>query len=66
MTAFLSLAAVTKRYGNMVALDAVSIDVAHGDFVTLLGPSGSGKSTALMAIAGFVTPDVGQVRIRGH
>src|SRR5262245_8126929 len=49
----------------MAALDAVSIDVERGDFVTLLGPSGSGKSTALMAIAGFVTPDSGQVRFEG-
>ena len=65
MTAFLSLDAITKRYGGVAALDAVSIDIARGDFVTLLGPSGSGKSTALMAIAGFVTPDAGQILFEG-
>jgi putative spermidine/putrescine transport system ATP-binding protein len=66
MAAFLGLEAVTKRYGKAAALDAVTIGVGKGDFLTLLGPSGSGKSTALMAIAGFVTPDSGRIRFEGR
>ena len=52
---------VSKRYGKTVALDHVSIDVAAGEFITLLGPSGSGKTTLLMVLAGFVRPDSGAV-----
>jgi putative spermidine/putrescine transport system ATP-binding protein len=66
MAAFLSLEGITKRYGRLAALDRVDISVERGDFVTLLGPSGSGKSTALMAIAGFVTPDEGRILFEGR
>jgi putative spermidine/putrescine transport system ATP-binding protein len=65
LPALLSLDSVTRRYGDVAALEAVSLEVDRGDFVTLLGPSGSGKSTALMAIAGFVTPDSGRVVFDG-
>lgn len=54
---------LTKRYGSVTAIDAVSLTVAEGEFVTLLGLSGSGKSTTLMAVAGFVDPDAGSVAI---
>ena len=50
-----------KRYGAVTALDDVSLQVAAGDFVTLLGPSGSGKTTLLMVMAGFVRPDAGSL-----
>ncbi|MCC7271532.1 MAG: ABC transporter ATP-binding protein [Alphaproteobacteria bacterium] len=53
---------VTKTYGRFRALDAVSLDIAAGEFVTLLGPSGSGKTTLLMVLAGFVRPDAGSIR----
>ncbi|BBK37595.1 polyamine-transporting ATPase [Allostella sp. ATCC 35155] len=53
---------VTKTYGRFRALDAVSLDIAAGEFVTLLGPSGSGKTTLLMVLAGFVRPDSGSIR----
>ncbi len=56
---------VTKRYGATTALDAVSLQVGRGRFMTLLGPSGSGKTTLLMAIAGFVTPDSGRILLDG-
>ena len=58
---------LTKRYGSFTALDEVNLDIATGEFLTLLGPSGSGKTTLLMVLAGFVRPDAGggQFRRRG-
>ena len=53
----------TKRYGAVVVLDRVSLDVEPGEFLTLLGPSGSGKTTLLNIIAGFVRPDQGALLI---
>ena len=57
---------VTKRFGDFVALDDVSIDVASGSLTALLGPSGSGKSTLLRVIAGLEAPDMGDVFISGR
>jgi len=57
---------VTKRFGDFVALDDVSIAVESGSLTALLGPSGSGKSTLLRVIAGLETPDSGEVFISGH
>jgi putative spermidine/putrescine transport system ATP-binding protein len=54
---------LVKAYGTSRALDDVSLDFPDGGFFGLLGPSGSGKTTLLRAIAGFVTPDAGHVRI---
>jgi putative spermidine/putrescine transport system ATP-binding protein len=62
----LSVEGLTKRYGPVVALDNVSLEVERGRFVTLLGPSGSGKTTLLMAIAGFVAPTAGSIRLDGQ
>ena len=56
---------VCKRYDTVTALDAVSLTFADGEFFGLLGPSGSGKTTLLRAIAGFVEPDSGAIRIDG-
>jgi sulfate/thiosulfate transport system ATP-binding protein len=57
---------VTKRFGDFVALDDVSIAVPDGGLTALLGPSGSGKSTLLRVIAGLEQPDTGQVLISGE
>src|SRR5881394_704361 len=57
---------VTKRFGEFVALDDVSIAVASGSLTALLGPSGSGKSTLLRVIAGLERPDAGDVFISGR
>jgi sulfate transport system ATP-binding protein len=54
---------VTKRFGDFVALDDVSVDVPSGVLMALLGPSGSGKSTLLRVIAGLEKPDAGEVFI---
>jgi sulfate/thiosulfate transport system ATP-binding protein len=56
---------VSKRFGDFVALDDVSIAVESGSLTALLGPSGSGKSTLLRVIAGLETPDAGDVWISG-
>ena len=55
----------TKAYGGIFALDQVSLDVAPGEFLSILGPSGSGKSTLLNVLGGFVQPTSGTVAIGG-
>ncbi|MDX6517499.1 MAG: sulfate/thiosulfate transport system ATP-binding protein [Gaiellaceae bacterium] len=57
---------VTKRFGDFVALDDVSVEVESGSLTALLGPSGSGKSTLLRVIAGLERPDAGAVFIAGE
>jgi sulfate/thiosulfate transport system ATP-binding protein len=56
---------VTKRFGDFVALDNVSVDIEDGELSALLGPSGGGKSTLLRIIAGLELPDSGSVEING-
>ena len=55
-----------KTYGDVVALDGVSLDVEPGEFLTLLGPSGCGKTTLLRLLAGFEEPDDGVILISGR
>src|SRR5688500_339062 len=57
---------VSKRFGEFVALDDVSLEVRDGSLTALLGPSGGGKSTLLRVIAGLETPDRGRVDIAGE
>ena len=56
---------VSKSFGDKCILDDVSISVKQGEFVTILGPSGCGKTTLLRMLAGFATPDKGQICING-
>jgi sulfate transport system ATP-binding protein len=57
---------ITKRFGDFVALDDVSLEVEGGSLTALLGPSGSGKSTLLRIIAGLEWPDQGEVELSGE
>jgi spermidine/putrescine ABC transporter ATP-binding subunit len=57
---------VTKRYGDLVANDSITLQIRRGELMTLLGPSGCGKTTALRCITGHNTPDEGQVWIDGR
>ena len=65
-TLAISVRSASKRFGTTAVLDDVSLEVAEGEFVTLLGPSGSGKTTLLNIIAGFTTPDTGTVHFGGE
>ena len=56
---------VRKRFGEVAALDGLSLTVAAGEIYGLLGPNGSGKTTLIRALAGLVRPDEGEVRVFG-
>ncbi len=60
------VAGLTKTYGAFRAVDDVSLAARPGEFLALLGPSGSGKTTVLMSIAGFETPEYGEIFIAGR
>jgi putative spermidine/putrescine transport system ATP-binding protein len=57
---------LTKRYGAVTAVDAIDLEIDHGEFFTLLGPSGSGKTTTLRMVAGFERPDGGTIQLAGE
>jgi spermidine/putrescine ABC transporter ATP-binding subunit len=61
-----SLVDLEKRFDGVGAVCGISLEIAAGEFLTLLGPSGSGKTTTLMMIAGFETPTDGDIAIDGH
>jgi sulfate transport system ATP-binding protein len=62
----INISGITKKYGDFVALDDVTVDLPTGQLTALLGPSGGGKSTLLRIIAGLETADTGTVRIEGN
>ncbi|MCW5659883.1 MAG: ATP-binding cassette domain-containing protein [Burkholderiaceae bacterium] len=57
---------LSKRYGERVALDALSCMLQPGSFVALLGPNGAGKSTLFQLLTGLFVPDAGQIHVAGH
>ncbi len=60
------LTGIRRTYGDVVAIAGLDLDIADGEFFTLLGPSGSGKTTTLRVIAGFELPDAGHVELQGR
>jgi len=60
------LADLTKLYGDVRAVDGVSLDIVPGEFFSLLGPSGCGKTTTLRMIGGFEAPSTGTIELRGR
>ena len=58
--------ALTKRYGDVLAVDAVSFSVQRGEVVGFLGPNGAGKTTTMRMLTGFVPPTDGSASIAGH
>ncbi len=65
MTAAVSMRSLTKRFDDVVAVNAVDLDIADGEFFALLGPSGCGKTTTLRMIAGLEIPSAGSLKIFG-
>ena len=66
MSALLEVAGLSRRFGGLVAVDALGFSVAAGEIVGLLGPNGSGKTTVLNLLSGVLRPDSGTVAFRGH
>jgi ABC-2 type transport system ATP-binding protein len=62
----LELRGLTRRYGELVALDDLSFTVAEGQMFGFVGPNGAGKTTAMRIILGVLEPDAGEVRWRGQ
>ena len=60
------LEALEKRFGDVAAVDGIDLEIADGEFFSMLGPSGSGKTTTLRMIAGFELPTAGRVLLHGH
>ena len=63
--AAIGLDRVSKRFGAVAAVDDVSLEIAEGEFFSLLGPSGCGKTTTLRMVAGFERPDEGRLLLQG-
>ncbi len=61
----ISLRGLRKEFGSVVAVDGIDLDIANGEFFSMLGPSGSGKTTVLRMVAGFETPTSGTVELGG-
>lgn len=66
MTEMISLKGLTKRFGQLLAVDDVTLSVATGEVLGFLGPNGAGKSTTMKMIAGFLEPTSGTATVSGH
>ena len=65
-TPAIRLRGLRKEFGSVVAVDGIDLEIANGEFFSMLGPSGSGKTTCLRLIAGFETPTSGRVLLHGR
>ena len=65
-SAAIEVQAASKRYGAVLALDAVSLEIRQGEFFGLLGPNGAGKTTLISLLAGLARADSGMLRVMGH
>ncbi|MGE5775770.1 MAG: ABC transporter ATP-binding protein, partial [Chloroflexota bacterium] len=65
MTTVLQAQSLTKRYGEVTAVNDLSLEVCEGEVFGLLGPNGAGKTTSINMICGLLKPDAGQVTVRG-
>ncbi|KAA1424524.1 ABC transporter ATP-binding protein [Mumia zhuanghuii] len=65
-TTTVSLRGISKAYGTVTAVDGLDLDIAEGEFLSLLGPSGCGKTTLLRMIGGFEEPDAGELLLSGE
>jgi branched-chain amino acid transport system ATP-binding protein len=61
----LQISGLTKRFGGVVATDAISLDIAHGEFHAIIGPNGAGKTTLISLLAGEIAPQSGTIRFDG-
>ena len=61
MTNALSVRALTKKFGDKTAVDALDLDIRAGELYALLGPNGAGKTTTLRMVAGLLKPDAGSI-----
>ena len=62
----LELRSLSKRFGDLAAVDAVDLDILEGEFFTIVGPSGSGKTTVLRMLAGMESPSAGDILLKGE
>jgi len=62
----LSLQSVTRRFGGLVAVDAIDLEVADGGVTAVIGPNGAGKTTLFNLISGFQTPNSGRIIFGGN
>ena len=66
MTALIETVGVSKAYGSFIALDGVSLAVAHGELLSIVGPNGAGKTTLVNVLTGLLKPTSGTVRFKGQ
>ncbi|MFU8795735.1 MAG: ATP-binding cassette domain-containing protein [Dehalococcoidia bacterium] len=64
-SAIIEVAGLTKRYGEVLAVDGISFDVSEGELFGFLGPNGAGKATTITLLTGLARPDAGTIRIGG-
>ena len=65
MAVLIEATGLEKRFGDIVAVDGISLDVKQGEVLGFLGPNGAGKSTTMKMLTGFLEPDAGSARIAG-